>query len=241
MPYVTSPRDRLEWTPENWRKRLEGYDEISREQSEGQTVAVLNNLARADSELVLDAGCGYGRLSVHILDKYTGTRVVGVDASRPMIVAANGQLHSERFAPVLGRLDSLPFRSGSFDVVVCIGVIMHVEDEIGVIQELARLMKPSGRLLMSFHNRGNPLSVPHIVYRKIRGAPVGIRRRFRPVRFYRQALKDRGFKTRVIHEGFLLPGRAFSIYLTPILRGLNGLFSNLRARYGYEPLLEAWR
>lgn len=236
---MASSLDRLEWTPENLRRVLEGSDGISLEQCKQRIVVILNNLGRADSGLVLDAGCGYGRLSAHILDRHAGTRIVGVDASQPMITAAKRELDPARFAPVLGRLESLPFRSGSFDVVFCIGVIMHVEDEIGAIHELTRLVRTNGRLLIDFHNRGNPLSVPLTVYRKIRG--VRFRRVFRPLSFYRQALEDRGFKMRVIHPGVLFPGMALPIDLTPILGSLNRLFSNPQTRYGFEPLLEAWK
>lgn len=238
---MSSSLDRFQWTPEDYRRRVEGSDEIIREHVERKTARVLEALERADSNLVLDAGCGYGRLSAHILESYTGTRIVGVDASQPMIEAAKDQLDPERFAPVLGRLESMPFRSASFDVVVCFGVIMHVEDDLGAIQELARLVKPSGRILLTFFNRRNPLSVPHTVYRKIRGAPVGYHNTFRHLGFYRQALGDQGFKTRVIHEGLLFPVGAFPVDLTPILKSLNKLFSNLQVRFGYAPLLEAWR
>ncbi len=239
---MASPQDRLGWTPENCQWRIEGNNELAREQNESMTARVLEALEGSDSSLVLDAGCGYGRLSAQILDRYTGTRIVGVDGSQPMIEVAKGQLDPERFASVLGRMESMPFRSASFEVVLCMGVMMHVEDELGVVQELARLVKPNGRLLLTFFNRRSPLSVPHTVYRKIRGISVGFRRHtFQHLRFYRQALGDQGFKTRVIHPGSLFPGRAFPVDLSPILKSLNKLFSRLHARYGYGPLLEAWR
>jgi SAM-dependent methyltransferase len=49
----------------------------------------------------------------------------------------------------LGEVTSLPFGSGSFDLVCALDIIEHVEDEQGALSELARVAAPGATLLLS--------------------------------------------------------------------------------------------
>lgn len=95
---------------------------------------VVRHFAAAD--LLLDVGCGSAWLSGHF------PRYVGVDD------------HPEAFADtdarvVRGDVTRLPFADGSFDAVVCKDVIEHVPDARVVIREVARVLKPGGRVFLS--------------------------------------------------------------------------------------------
>ena len=47
----------------------------------------------------------------------------------------------------------LPFKAGSFDQTICSEVLEHVADDRKALQELARVMKPSGQLIITFPHR----------------------------------------------------------------------------------------
>ncbi|HZP95124.1 MAG TPA: methyltransferase domain-containing protein [Candidatus Limnocylindria bacterium] len=100
---------------------------------------------------ILDAGCGAGRF----LDVATrsGARVVGVDLSSAVDAAADTLADRERLDLVQASIDALPFRTGAFDGVYCIGVIQHTSDPETCVRALARVLRPGGRIAITAYER----------------------------------------------------------------------------------------
>lgn len=96
-------------------------------------------------KVVLDLACGTGRYA-RLASLAGARRVVGLDASTGMLMRAAVK---ER---VRGDLTSLPFRSGSFDVVISGLALGHAADLFACLAEIARVLRPGGSLLYSdFH------------------------------------------------------------------------------------------
>ena len=95
-------------------------------------------------KLVLDAGCGAGRFAEVVLDKYRAN-VVACDLSNA-VEASRDNL--QQYGPLIcqASIYELPFRSGQFDFVYCIGVIQHTPDPHETIRALCRLVKPGGQI-----------------------------------------------------------------------------------------------
>ena len=70
-------------------------------------------LTPSRGEFILDAGCGTGVFTTHILE--TGARVVGLELSRPMLVRAIFKYKGRPFLSVQGDMRRLPFADDSFD------------------------------------------------------------------------------------------------------------------------------
>lgn len=67
---------------------------------------------------------------------------------------------------VVGDIGALPFRRGSFDVVLSTQTLEHVSEPHAVVQEMAALLKPGGRLYMTVPFLGDPLhQEPYDFYR----------------------------------------------------------------------------
>ncbi len=102
-----------------------------------QSRAIAGYLSEAPriTGLALDAGCGTGRFQQLLRDHYS--TVVGVDASRRMLLEANRR--AESGALIASSLDRLPFAANSFDVALCVWVLNHNPTYLTSIQELCRV------------------------------------------------------------------------------------------------------
>lgn len=95
---------------------------------------------------VLDLGTGPGDIAFFSSDAL-GTRVVGVDASMPMLRMAIDQGHGiSRANFCLADAQRLPFADGSFNVVYSNSILHHVSDPVALWREADRVLKPGGVL-----------------------------------------------------------------------------------------------
>jgi SAM-dependent methyltransferase len=94
---------------------------------------------------VLDAACGTGRHTRQLSER--GHQVTGVDASPEMLARARDQVPGARFQ--LGELGDLPLEDASVDLAVCALALDHVKDLDQPIAELARVVRPAGRVVVS--------------------------------------------------------------------------------------------
>jgi SAM-dependent methyltransferase len=110
---------------------------------------VLNMAGPALGKSVLDVGCGDGTLATE-LQLQGASFVVGCDPDPRMIAKASARTTAERDAMsyLLGRVEHLPFRDQSFDVVTAVTVLCFVEERSCAVEEMARVLKPGGHLVI---------------------------------------------------------------------------------------------
>lgn len=111
----------------------------------------------AEGDDVLDLGCGSGMFLVR-LAKLCKT-VVGADVSKPLIDIALSAVETLRLQNVTALevgAGVLSFDSAAFDKVVMVDVIHHLEDIESVLDEVHRVLKPCGKLLIFEPNKLNP-------------------------------------------------------------------------------------
>lgn len=102
---------------------------------------------------VLEVGSGYGDLLIYL--KSRGCEVLGTDLSPAAV--ASGARHGVEIR--LGNLVDLHLPGGSFDVAVMCHSLEHVPDPNVELAELARLLRPGGRLHLAVPN-GNAVRLP---------------------------------------------------------------------------------
>jgi len=93
-------------------------------------------------EVLVDLACGGGLMAPHVAR--LGYRHVGVDVGEASlrVAAAHGVV------PVVGSVLAVPLADGCADVVVAGEILEHVEDDVAVLAECARLLRPGGTLVI---------------------------------------------------------------------------------------------
>jgi ubiquinone/menaquinone biosynthesis C-methylase UbiE len=97
--------------------------------------------------LVADVGTGTGFLAEAALDR--GARVIGIDISDGMLSQVGSRFADRPFEGRPGDTAALPLASGEVDAVVGNMVLHHAEDPPAAIKEMARALKPGGRLVIT--------------------------------------------------------------------------------------------
>ncbi|TKJ31236.1 hypothetical protein CEE39_07400 [bacterium (candidate division B38) B3_B38] len=110
-----------------------------------QKVKLLRSLIPPlDNKLCLDLGCAKGTISYFL--RQMGGRWVSVDLDYTNLVAAK-ELVRENVVQI--EPHRFPFRNGSFDVVVALDILEHVEDDEDCLREIKRTLKEKGEFYLS--------------------------------------------------------------------------------------------
>ncbi|MFD7446568.1 class I SAM-dependent methyltransferase [Streptomyces sp. NPDC059909] len=105
-------------------------------------------------DAVLDAGCGTGRALPALRDAVgPGGTVIGADLTPEMLDAAVRAGRDREGRLLLADVARLPLRSESLDAVFAAGLVAHLPEPEANLSELARVVRPGGRLAL-FHPIG---------------------------------------------------------------------------------------
>jgi SAM-dependent methyltransferase len=114
----------------------------------GRRKLFANEIARANirqSSLVLDVGVGSGS-NLRMLTQLEFPHVIGLDPNPDVVRICR----DKGFASVQqGGICNMPFSSESFDFVLATDVIEHVQDDVAALNEICRVMRPGGYVLIT--------------------------------------------------------------------------------------------
>jgi SAM-dependent methyltransferase len=116
------------------------------------------------SHRVLDLGAGSCWTSEWL--RRLNLNVVSVDIALDMLRAGRRRSESVFWDLVAGDLEQLPFLAKSFDRALCLNALHHVPQPMAALQEIARVLTDSGRLVLiepgaGHSNRGTSLDAVH--------------------------------------------------------------------------------
>lgn len=115
-----------------------------------QREQILQALALRQGDHVLDVGTGPGLLAAAIAERVGAAgRVVGVDISAAQLAIARANCASFSCVElVAASATALPFADATFDIVVVTQVLEYVAEVAGALAELARVLRPGGRIFI---------------------------------------------------------------------------------------------
>ena len=131
------------------------YDRVGSVMSFGQDPrwrkALVDFIAPAPGMRILDVATGTGMVA--FAHAASGAEVTGLDQSEAMLGGARARLErtpelAGRLSLVLGEAESLPFDDAEFDALSFTYLLRYVDDRAATMRELARVVKPGGRLAM---------------------------------------------------------------------------------------------
>lgn len=111
----------------------------------GRQELVKNLLSQSQPKKILDIGCGTGETLTFLKSKFPQSALFGVDISSEAVRFTIKRGHTAKKADAL----NLPFKDNSFDAVLLLDVIEHIENDSGVIKEAKRVLKPDGIIVLT--------------------------------------------------------------------------------------------
>jgi SAM-dependent methyltransferase len=115
---------------------------------------LLDLLRLRPGERILDVGCGSGIFTAPLIAR--GAQVTGAEPSLPMLHRAVTDLPADRFTPLAADVRALPFADGHFDASVSITALEFVAEGRRAMDELFRVTRPGGRVVVATLNRLSP-------------------------------------------------------------------------------------
>lgn len=107
---------------------------------------VLPTLQKYPNCDLLDIGCGWEAKLLRSVEPHIASGV-GIDFKAPSLNESNEESKLSTMSVVLEK--NLPFENESFDVVTMIAVLEHLEYPIEIMQEINRVLRPNGSLIIT--------------------------------------------------------------------------------------------
>jgi len=204
----------------SWRATLLGATTEAIEQR-----LILDMMGDLSGLHVLDAGCGDGALVCAAALR--GALVTGIDPDPAMLSAALSRAVEAGIPATFlqGRVERLPFPDASFDVVASITVLCFVPDAAGAVREMARVLRPGGRLVLGELGRWSTWAA----IRRLRGwlgSPTWQAARFRTAKELSALAGQAGLYVTAVRGGVYYPPTGLlARALAPLDHCLGGITS----------------
>lgn len=159
---------------DGWQRNAADYDVVDLPGTRQAFGPLLDSLGDLRGRHVLELAFGTGHLAAEALAR--GATVVGVDVAPAMVALARKRVPGATFHE--GDAESLPFKDGEFDAVVCCFGLLHFAEPARALREAARVLKPGG--IVSFtvwhspQNGGELFKLILGTYEKLANMDVGL-------------------------------------------------------------------
>jgi ubiquinone/menaquinone biosynthesis C-methylase UbiE len=169
-----------------------------------QARVLANMIGRIHERTILDVGTGTGRAALMLARG--GARVTAIDASEQMLEVARERAAEQMLKVhfLRGDAHTLEFKDRSFDVVVCLRVLMHAPEWRRALAELCRV---ADRLVIFDYPSARSAALVQSVTRRVWNAVGGRTEAYRVFRHatIERALKQSQFRMRSVHRQFVMP------------------------------------
>lgn len=120
------------------------------EKTDGRVELLLNEIRAAAPKEVVDLGCGKGRYLTHLLNEFPKMNFQAVDISKRVMKGIPSEVKCSE-----GSLTKIPLPDASVDFVYAIESLEHAIHTYGALNEIARILKPGGTVLIIDKNKSS--------------------------------------------------------------------------------------
>ena len=144
----------------NDREWAEGYYERNKKSIKkvGERLAGLLQTIGFREGSVLDVGCGFATVPIEIARKFADAQITGIDLGEPLLEIGRTLIKEEKLEEKITLLNgdamNLQYETNSFDVVINSFMLHIVENPTQMLNEIERVTKPEGIILMTDLRRG---------------------------------------------------------------------------------------
>jgi len=129
-------------------KLLEYFNEIEKHHWwwEGRRQILRQTIVKKKNLKILDIGCGTGETLTFLADFLPKAELYGVDSSPTAIKYAKKRGHKN-----ILKVDAkkIPFKDDTFDYILLLDVIEHIKDDTAILVEAKRVLKKSGKIIIT--------------------------------------------------------------------------------------------
>ena len=179
-----------------------------------KVLAALERIVPLAGKRIADVGTGIGHYPM-LLARHTG-RTYGIESDPELLATARhraSEAHQPNLRIVEGAPDALPLRDGAVDVVLC-GLVEPDDASLPVIDELMRVLRPGGRLIViGYYGRDQVASLLE---------PEVVAHAFDATQRRTGWWLRNGFKIKVVHTRLDISDPATALELLPRLYGDRG-------------------
>lgn len=105
----------------------------------------------SNNSVCVDVGCGGGYISYEIT-KHSNCKIIGIDSSKEAIDFALKNNSNPNIEYLVASAENIPLQDESADIVLCIGVLEHIQNIDMALNEINRILKPKGRIVIVTSN-----------------------------------------------------------------------------------------
>lgn len=142
----------FEWNAADYARHADSQYEWANE--------LIDRLALAGDESLLDIGCGDGRVTGLLARRLAGGRVTGIDRSHAMTVATHRNYAARQPNLTVAQMDAAALSlAEAFDIAFSNAVLHWLPNHLAVLRGARRALRPGGRLLFQMGGHGNVADV----------------------------------------------------------------------------------
>jgi ubiquinone/menaquinone biosynthesis C-methylase UbiE len=137
---------------EFFNRMAEGWDERFYSQEMRERLPQLVSMFHLqEGAIILDVGAGTGGIVPYLLEAIgPNGSIWAIDFAEEMVKIGRKKFRKEsRVIFDLASVENLPYKDGFFDQIVCFGAFPHFEDKGKALEEMRRVLKPRGTLIIA--------------------------------------------------------------------------------------------
>jgi len=197
---------------DEWHRTVHGQDILTENKLEDWHLDALSLSPFVKGLDVLEVGCGAGDFAIHLALQKAKVTAVDFSAEAIEIAKQKSKKQNQQINFQVADAQSLPFANESFDLIFSCECLEHIPDPRKAVNELYRVLKPSGYLILSTENYSNAMILGWIVA-WLRKEPFNSGTHVQPVEHFflywnvRHLFKKAGFRVLKMigwHHVFLL-------------------------------------